>query len=62
MTYLDYDFGIESYGITITHIQNNSLWILYKNGGLMQVIGSNNLNESALYVAKTLLKEWLNNE
>ena len=62
MTYLDYDFVIESYGITIRHIQNNSFWILYKNGGLMQVIGSNNLNESALYVAKTLLKEWLNNE
>ena len=62
MTYLDYDFGIENYGITITHIQNKSLWILYKNGGLMQVIGSNNLNESALYVAKKLLEEWLNNE
>ena len=61
MTYLDYDFGIESYGITIKHIQNNSFWILYKNGGLMQVIGSNNINESALYVAKNLLKEWLKN-
>ena len=56
MSYLDYDFGFENYGITITHIQNKSLWILYNDGKLMQVIGSNNLNESALYFAKNLMK------
>jgi hypothetical protein len=56
MTYLDYDFGFEYYGITITHVKNKSFWILFNNGNLMQVVGSNNINESALYFAKNLMK------
>ena len=56
MSYLDYDFGFEYYGITITHIENKSMWILFNNGRLMQVVGSNNINESALYFAENLMK------
>ena len=56
MSYLDYNFGFEYYGITITHIENKSMWILFNNGNLMQVVGTNNINESALYFAKNLMK------
>ena len=62
MSYLDYDFGFENYGITITHIENKGMWVLFNNGDLTQVIGSNSINESAVYFAKNLMKGKLENE
>ena len=56
MNYLDYNYGFEYYGITITHIKNKGMWILFNNGVLTQVTGTNSINESAVYFAKNLMK------